>query len=192
MKIFAVLQAFVIATAATAARADFRYSVPDQIKQITPLSGQVDCEVTGYTKRVGSFLYSEYSAQSWNRKKGDRSTDTCVIPNTLILTGDGARAQFIYGWGVGFLRDGNEYSESWVDINCERMESRSTTSTWTYALHRPKQGYDAENMKWQKRYLPDGSMYWMGIGKRAWMPWKVITKISNTERWLCSQYYERK
>lgn len=156
-----------------------------------PLSGEVDCEVLGYTKRIDSSCFGESEAETWGRRKGERSIDTCVFPDSLMFTGDGARAQFIYGWGIRAFEEGNEYGDSWVDVNCERMESRSTTSAWSYALNRPKQGYDAENMKWFKQYLPEGSVYWRGSSKRAWMPWEVITSISDTEKWLCRQYEDR-
>ena len=118
-------------------------------------------------------------------------TDICVSPDSLISTGYGARAQFIYGFGIGAHEEGNEYSETWGEVNCEKMESRNTTSAWTYSLKRLKQGYQADNMKWYKRYLPGGDLYWKGSGKRAWMPWEVITSISDTEKWLCSQYVKR-
>ena len=151
MKVTLALQALVIATATTAAQADYKYFVPSQIKYVTPLSGEINCEVSGYTKRISSDYFSKYEAEAWKRKQGERSMDICVFPESLIFTGNGARAQFIYGWGIGTLEEGNEYSETWADINCERMESRSTTSVWTYSLNRPDQGYAAKNMKWHKR-----------------------------------------
>ena len=180
-----LLSALTMAVMATSAHAGDTTRPAKKLIMNTPMRGEPNCEVLGLTKRVSSKKISSIKvATAYGRKVGERVIDNCVFLDSLILTKNGARAQFLTSFpldpweGIG---ENNKYMEGWNEVNCETMYARGTSSWWAYAPIEPK---NKSGMWWSK----DKEGRWTAVGTRRWDDWRVITENRTKDKWLCSQW----
>ena len=145
-----------------------------------PMTGQVDCVVKGKTFRVDS---QDQDWESW-LPKGARVVDVCVNPSSVILTENGARAQFIYGFGG---KEGNNYASGWSEMNCRSMERRSSNG-WEFQLTEPSLKVKQARAVQGGRYIMSRYGYWSLITPVTWTSWTAVTNHDALGKWLCAQW----
>jgi hypothetical protein len=141
---------------------------------VVPRRGNVNCVVKGVSARIYQLRIP---------KTNETYVDLCVVPSSLILTENGARAQFILAGKAGKGSD-NSYASGFWEVNCRAMEKR-TAEHWEFFEDRPES--DHWNYK-NFRYISYMNLWLAAEGMTEWSAWRPIEKILDIETWLCRQW----
>jgi hypothetical protein len=141
---------------------------------VVPRHDYVNCVVKGVSARIYQHRIPKTNETFW---------EGCVVPSSLILTENGARAQFINAIGSGKGSD-SSYDSSFWEVNCRTMEVR-TARDWEFSEDRPQSTH--WNYK-RFRYLKPMNLWLVTDGTTEWSAWKPIDTILDEEIWLCKQW----
>ena len=128
---------------------------------------QADCVIPGETTSLGKVK----EPFPWIRQM-----DRCIVDSSILLTRNGARAQFITV--TDFKKAGVEGYISFLnEVDCESMQTRMR---YFWNLHVRK--YEAVT---PMRYDKD-SGWWYFFRKSDWEEWKPIESLGASEAFLCN------